>query len=200
MTKIGIFGGAFNPIHLGHISIARQAFDELKLKKLLIIPSARSPHKDSSGLVAYEHRAKMCELAFNDEIKAGRFEICDIEQKMGGTSYTINTVRALKHMYPSDTEFYLLIGGDMLFYFEKWYRYEALLGECKVTAAAREVSEYADMCEYAAEVGRIKVLNLNVVPVSSTQVRNLLADGGSISELVPAEVEKYIKDNRLYAE
>ncbi len=198
MTKIGIFGGAFNPVHSGHVSIAEQAFDDLKLKKLLIVPTERSPHKDSGGLLRYETRAEMCRLAFADRIARGQFEICDVEKRLGGTSYTINTVRQLKKEYPSDTEFYLIIGGDMLFYFEKWYRYEALLGECKVTAAAREEGEYADMCEYAAQVGRIKVLNLNVVSVSSTEIRERLKAKESITGLVPNDVEKYITENGLY--
>lgn len=199
MTKIGIFGGAFNPVHCGHVSIAQQAFDELKLKKMLIVPTAQSPHKSNSGLLDYETRAQMCRLAFFDRVESGQFEICDIENRLGGTSYTINTVRQLKKEYPADTEFYLIIGGDMLFYFEKWYRYEALLGECKVTAAAREENEYADMCEFAARVGRIKVLNLKVVKASSTEIRERLASGKDISGLVPEKVEKYIRDNRLYA-
>ncbi|MCH5324113.1 MAG: nicotinate (nicotinamide) nucleotide adenylyltransferase [Eubacterium sp.] len=198
MIKVGIFGGAFNPIHNGHISIATQAFKDLKLKKMLIVPTATSPHKDPAGLLDYDVRAELCRLAFADRIAAGQFEICDVEKQLGGTSYTINTVRELKRQYPSDTQFYLIIGGDMLFYFEKWYRYEALLGECKVTAAAREDSEYSDMCEFAARVGRIKVLNLNVVQASSTEVREKLKAGESVSGLVPDAVEKYLLENKLY--
>ena len=138
MIKIGVFGGAFNPVHNGHINMVKEAFADLKLQKMLIIPTCVSPHKSNKGLIAFEDRAKMCELAFADEIASGKFEISDIEKRMGGTSYTINTIRELKRQYPDDAVFYLIIGGDMLFYFDKWYRYEALLGECKVVAAARE--------------------------------------------------------------
>ena len=146
-------------------------------------------HKSNKGLIAFEDRAKMCELAFAKEIEDGKFEISDIEKRMGGTSYTINTIRELKRQYPDDAVFYLIIGGDMLFYFDKWYRYEALLGECKVVAAARENSEYSDMCEYAAEMGRIKVLNLHVTEVSSTEIREKLKNGESITGFVPEAVE-----------
>lgn len=197
MIKIGIFGGAFNPIHNGHINMVKEAFADLKLQKMLIIPTCKSPHKDTA-LVPFEHRAEMCRLAFADLIEEGKFEISDIEQEMGGTSYTILTVRELKKRYPSDAVFYLIIGGDMLFYFDKWYRYEALLGECKVVAAARETSEYSDMVEYATEMGRIKVLNLNVTELSSTQIREKIKNGDSTEGLLPAEVKKYIKENNLY--
>ena len=132
MIKIGVFGGAFNPIHNGHINMVKEAFADLKLQKMLIIPTCVSPHKSNKGLIAFEDRAKMCELAFAKEIEDGKFEISDIEKRMGGTSYTINTIRELKRHYPDDAVFYLIIGGDMLFYFDKWYRYEALLGEGKV--------------------------------------------------------------------
>ena len=185
MIKIGVFGGAFNPVHNGHINMVKEAFADLKLQKMLIIPTCVSPHKSNKGLIAFEDRAKMCELAF-------------AEKRMGGTSYTINTIRELKRQYPDDAVFYLIIGGDMMFYFDKWYRYEALLGECKVVAAARENSEYSDMCEYAAEMGRIKVLNLHVTEVSSTEIREKLKNGESITGLVPEAVEGYIKERGLY--
>ncbi len=197
MTKIGIFGGAFNPIHNGHINMVKQAFKELKLQKMLIIPTSKSPHKDTA-LLPFELRAKMCELAFKEEIEAGKFEISDIEQKMGGTSYTIFTVRELKKRYPADTVFYLLIGGDMLFCFDKWYRYEALLGECKVVAAARENNEYINMVEFATEMGRVKVLNLDVTELSSSEIREKLKNGEAVTGLVPDEVNAYIKENKLY--
>ncbi len=198
MIKIGIFGGAFNPVHNGHISMAKEAFTDLKLQKMLIIPSCKSPHKSNDGLISYEHRAKMCELAFADVIEQGKFEISDIEKKMGGTSYTISTLRELKRIYPSDAVFFLLIGSDMLFSFDKWYRYESILGECKVVAAARQNSEYSDMCEFAAEMGRIKVLNLSVNEISSTEIRDKIKNNEPISGLVPESVESYIEENGLY--
>lgn len=197
MIKIGIFGGAFNPVHNGHINMVKEAFADLKLDKLLIIPTCKSPHKDTK-LISFEDRAEMCRLAFSDMIESGKFEISDIEKQLGGTSYTILTVRELKKRYPADAVFYLIIGGDMLFYFDKWYRYESLLSECKVVAAARENSEYSDMCEYAAEMGRIKVLNLHVTEVSSTEIREKAANRESISGLVPQTVEEYIREHKLY--
>lgn len=194
MSKIGIFGGAFNPIHNGHIALAKQAHAVLKLQKTLIIPTALSPHKEQTA-VSFEDRAQMCRIAFGDD---NRFEISDIEKQLGGTSYTINTVRALKELYPKGTEFYLIIGGDMLFYFDKWYRHEALLKECHVVAAARENDCYADMLDYANDMGRIKVLNLPVIEVSSTLVREKISIGESTEGLVPEAVRAYADERGLY--
>ena len=88
--------------------------------------------------------------------KIVKTDSCFIENKKADE--IINTVRALKEIYPKNTEFYLIIGGDMLFYFEHWYRYEALLKECHVVAAARENDSYTDLYEYANQLGRVKVL------------------------------------------
>lgn len=194
MNKVGIFGGAFNPIHNGHTALARAAFKELKLNEMLIIPTGNSPHKENSE-VAFSDRMEMCKIAFaNDK----GFAVSDIEKKLGGKSYTINTVRALKEIYPKNTEFYLIIGGDMLFYFENWYRHEALLKECRVVAAARENDSYVDMYEYANELGRVKVLNLPVTEVSSTEIREKLEKGEDVSDLIDPGVLEYINSRGLY--
>ena len=133
MKKTGIFGGAFNPVHNGHVRLAEEAVKQLKLRRLLIIPTYVSPHKHTD-LAPYEDRAEMCRRAFGH---IPGVEVSDIEVRLGGTSYSINTVRALKEMYPNE-QFFLLIGGDMLFSFDKWYKYESLLKETKVCAAARD--------------------------------------------------------------
>ena len=116
---------------------------------------------------------------------------------MGGVSYTINTIRELNKIYP-DERFFLIIGGDMLFSFTKWYKYESILKEATVCAAARGGDNYVDMLEYANEIGRIKVMPTEVVDVSSTEIREKLKNNESVSELVPESVEKYIAENGLY--
>ncbi len=121
----------------------------------------------------------------------------DIERKMGGVSYTINTIRELAKQ-SRDEQFYLLIGGDMLFSFREWYKYESILKESKVCAVARGGDNFTDMLEFAAEMGRVKVLPTNVVDVSSTEVRRKIAEGADISELVPQNVAEYIAENDLY--
>jgi len=195
LTKTGIFGGAFNPVHNGHVRLAEEAVKQLKLKKLLIIPTFDSPHKDTK-LAPFEDRMEMCRLAFSHIEGA---EVCDIERRLGGKSFTINTVRALRNELP-DAQFYLLIGGDMLFYFDQWYKYESLLKETKVCAVARDNDSLVDMMEFANEMGRIKVLPTQAVEISSTEIREKLKSSADISGLVPKAAAEYIAAKKLYSE
>jgi len=194
MFKIGIFGGSFNPPHNGHINIAVQAKEQLGLDKMVIMPTGTSPHKGKAAL-GFNTRELMCRLAFG---RLPGFEVTDIEGKMAGTSYTLNSLRLLKKQYPANAQFYLLIGADMFFSFEKWHKYETILDECNVVAAAREQGQFSDMSEYATEIGKIKVLNLKVTEVSSSQIREKIANGEDISELVPRSVFNIIKEKRYY--
>ena len=194
MSKVGIFGGAFDPPHTSHTELASAAKKELKLAEMLIIPTGEPPHK-SGCRTAFADREKMAELAFP---ASEGFIVSDIEKKLGGKSFTINTIRALRDIYPAKTEFYLLIGGDQLFTIEKWFRYEALLKECRVCAVTRDGVDYADMQEYANELGRVKVLNLPIPAVSSSEVRGKIAAGEDVSGLVPDPVLQYINDRGLY--
>lgn len=196
MTKTGIFGGAFNPVHNGHVNLAREAIEQLKLRKLLIIPTYESPHK-ATKLLPFDTRMEMCRLAFEGISDKCEVTVSDIERQMGGVSYTINTIRELAGQCP-EAQFYLLIGGDMLFSFREWYKYESILKESKVCAVARGGDNFTDMLEFAAEMGRVKVLPTNVVDVSSTEIRGKLAAGKDISELVPQNVAEYIAANDLY--
>lgn len=196
MTKTGIFGGAFNPVHNGHVNLAREAIKQLKLRKLLIIPTFESPHK-ATKLLPFDERAKMCGLAFEGISDKCEVTVSDIERQMGGLSYTINTIRELSKRLPGE-QLFLLIGGDMLFSFKEWYKYESILKESKVCAVARGGDSFTDMLEFAAEMGRVKVLPTGIVDVSSTQIREKLAAGEDISELVPGNVADYIAANDLY--
>lgn len=168
----------------------------MKLRKLMIIPTYDSPHKDTA-LISYEHRAEMCRMAFSGISEKCEVEISDIEQKMGGVSYTINTLRELKRIYP-ERRFFLLIGGDMLYTFREWFRYESILKECKVCAVARGGDNYTDMLEFATELGYVKVLPTGIVDVSSTEIREKTAQGGDISKMVPESVARYISENNLW--
>lgn len=194
MSKVGIFGGAFDPPHIGHVQLAVQAKKELKLAEIVIVPTAKSPFGKEWG-VSFDDRLEMARLAFGGN---DGFKISDIEKKLKGNSYTINTLRALKEIYPEKTDFYLLIGGDQLFSIEKWYRYEALLKECHVTAVTREGISYTDMQEYSNELGRVKVLNLPIADISSTNLREKLKNGEDTAGLIPDAVLGYINDRGLY--
>lgn len=198
VIKTGIFGGAFNPVHNGHVHLAREAVEQLKLRRLLIIPTFESPHK-ATELAPFDDRAEMCRLAFSGIFEKCGVEVLDIERQMGGVSYTINTLRELKRLYP-DEQFFLLIGGDMLYSFRNWFKYESILKECKVCAVARGGDSLTDMMEFANEIGRVKVLPTDIVDISSTEIRGRLAGLSSVEGLVPREVADYIEKHGLYAD
>lgn len=196
MIKTGVFGGAFNPPHTGHINLAKEAIEQLKLRKLLVIPTFESPHK-ATKLAPFEERAEMCRRAFSGISDKCEVEICEIERELGGVSYTINTLRALKKRY-EDARFFLLIGGDMLFSFTEWFKYESILKECEVCAAARGGDSFSEMLEYATEIGHIKVLPTNVVDISSTEIREKIQKGEDASEWITEDVRGYIEEKGLY--
>lgn len=195
--RIGIFGGAFNPVHNGHLKLANAYLAELNLDKMIFIPTAVPPHKTSEGLISGEHRINMLKSAItNNE----RFEISDIEFKRKGKSYSYDTICQLKKFYTND-EFYLIIGSDQFFYFHNWYRAGDILDMVTVCTAAREDNEYNMLCNYKNSNDDMKkciISNFDVFEISSSAIRNLILNGESISGLVPMEVEKYIKENKLY--
>lgn len=195
MSKVGIFGGSFDPLHIGHYELAVQVKRELKLSELLIVPANDPPLKDKSCSASFADRLGMIKAAFDG---MDGFAVSDIEKKLGGRSYTINTVRALREIYPPKTEFHLIIGGDQLFKLPEWFRYEALLKECRVTAVTRGDISYAEMQEFANELGYVRVLNMDIPDISSTALREKLKNGEDVSGLIPGKALDYIRERGLY--
>ena len=113
--KIGIFGGTFNPVHQGHVHLAQQCVEELKLDKLLVIPTKQPPHKQVQELASGEHRAQMCRLAFAEIPQA---QVSEMELHREGKSYTADTLTQLKQQFPQ-AQFYLIVGGDMFLTFHQ---------------------------------------------------------------------------------
>ena len=193
MSKLGVFGGAFDPVHNGHTALVKAVMKELKLAEMIVIPSYDSPLKGETP-VTFADRFEMARLAFGD---TDGVSVSDIEKKLGGKSYSINTIRALKEIR-TEKDIYFIIGGDQLFTLTKWYRYEALLKECHVTAVTRPGISYTDMQEFANGIGRIKVLNLDIPDISSTVIRGMIGNGEDVHGLVPDSVLRYIETGGLY--
>jgi len=183
--KIGIFGGAFDPPHTGHVNLAVGVADKLNLDKVIVIPTGVSPHKEASA-TPYADRLAMAKLAFECH---KNFEVSDIENK-ADKSYTVDTLRELKRRYIK-SELYLIIGGDMLTSFDKWRDYEEILKLCKVVAAARE-DNYAELQEYAGKFG-ITLLELPIITASSSGIRDCFKE-----DLLPEAVYNYAKERGLY--
>ncbi len=200
--KIGIYGGSFNPIHRGHLTAAQSAAEQLGLDRLFLIPASVPPHKQlSSDSAAAHHRLEMTVLSTAElHCKA---EVLDIELKRSGKSYTSDTLRQLKEMYPND-ELWLLMGTDMFLSFHTWHEPEVITRLASIGAFSRteegEDEEFAAQKaflerEYGARV--VTMENPRVIEVSSTQVRAALPAGEGAEFLNPA-VYGYILRNGLY--
>lgn len=190
--KIGVFGGTFNPPHNGHVRLAKAAADELKLDKLLVIPSCIPPHKIAAKLADGQERLEMCRLAFGCD---PRFEVSPMELERGSRSYTVETLRELKALYP-DSELYFIVGSDMLESFDKWYLWQEILSLSVLCAASREEGYNPDLSRFGKLAERIKIITLDPLEVSSTQIRN---SAGEVSpELLDPKVAAYIREHGLY--
>lgn len=190
--KIGVFGGTFNPPHNGHVRLAKAAADELKLDKLLVIPSCIPPHKIAAKLADGQERLEMCRLAFGCD---PRFEVSPMELERGSRSYTVETLRELKALYP-DSELYFIVGSDMLESFDKWYLWQEILSLSVLCAASREEGYSPDLSRFGKLAERIKIITLDPLEVSSTQIRN--STGEVSSELLDPKVAAYIREHGLY--
>jgi len=192
--RIGVFGGTFNPIHNGHIALAKRLVEELKFDELMLIPTAQPPHKDGSEVISAEHRLEMCRLAAK---QIPNCVVSDIEIKRGGKSYTVSTLRLLLAERPDD-EFVLLMGSDMFLSFLDWYAPDEILRLVRIAAIPREIGELAALqaqCENLnARGGRTQVVDVEAVVMSSTEIRN----STELSQGVPADIERYILQNGLY--
>lgn len=198
--KIGIFGGAFNPIHNGHLALAQCYYDRLELDKVLFIPTSVPPHKSSDYLVSPADRINMVRLAVGDN---SAFEVSDIEFKRQGKSYTYDTLTELKAVYP-DSELYLIIGADQFLTFHCWYNFKAILDMVTVCTTAREDEQerqvLLDYAKNTAEMqGRYFIADYPVIKLSSSEIREKVKNGKDISASVPKKVFEYIVEKGLYS-
>ena len=198
MAKIGLFGGSFNPIHNGHINLAVSVKNELKLDKVIFIPSGTAPHKSSNEYASAEDRLKMCRLALEDY---DDFEISDYELCRQGKSYTVYTVRHFKQLYPYD-ELVLMVGSDMLLTFDQWYEYREILGKVTLAAISRcgtDLNQLYKMSEKLSLFGKTIVVNASAVTISSTKIRKMIKNNEDIACYLNGKVVKYIMLKNLYS-
>ncbi len=195
--KIGIFGGAFNPVHNGHLNIADAFYEDLKLDKMLLIPTANPPHKSGAGLLSGDDRINMLRLAIENK----PYEISTIEFERNDKSYTYNTLLELKRLYP-EAELFLIIGADQIINFEKWYRYSDILDMVTLCASARESEEEKQIIIKSAQrlgiQDRFYMSGRAVLRVSSSEIRDKIKNGSDVSKLLPKKVFDYISEKGLY--
>lgn len=185
MIKTGIFGGSFNPIHNGHISLAKQIKKIAKLDEIWFVVSPHNPLKDSAELMSDNDRLQMVRLAVEDE---PGLVASDCEFKLPRPSYMLHTLQNLSKDFP-DREFTLIIGADNWLCFDKWFGYNEILERYKIIVYPREGSKLK-----AEELPQgVKLVDTELYNVSSTQIRKMMKEGKSIDKLVPAKVSAYIK-------
>lgn len=195
--SILIYGGSFNPIHNGHISLLLSAMNQLSIKRTCLIPAGIPPHKSADELAGDEDRLEMCRLAIRDYAFA---DIEDCELKRRGKSYTYDTVCYLKQRYPKH-HLYLLMGTDMFLSFQTWHRWHELGTMVTLVVGAREKqskNELINAQRILAKQGiQSIILKHEAVEMSSTEIRLELKNNG-ISEKLPRSVNAYIQANGLY--
>lgn len=187
--KIGILGGTFNPVHTGHLILAEEARDKLKLDKIIFMPVNIPPHKDSSELITTEHRYEMCVLAVKSN---AAFEVSNLEIEREGKSYSVETLKELRRQYGKDAQLFFLTGSDSLKELFSWKDVDDIFKLSQFVVAERP--------GYPIEKlpNEVKVVLITPIEVSSSLVRKRVKEGRSIRYLVPDEVREYIVEHNLY--
>lgn len=198
LRRIAMYGGSFNPIHDGHTAVAAAFVKKLKLDKLLLIPTAESPHKSLDEMVSPQHRFEMCRLAAKNIKKA---EACDIELHRSGKSYTVDTLRELAELYP-DSEFFLIMGADMFITLPEWKQPEEIFKLATLCTVPRSEEDFITLSEYGEKYksmgAQVCILDMKKIDLSSTEVRRSVFEDKPISKMVCGDVERYIYANYLY--
>jgi nicotinate-nucleotide adenylyltransferase len=211
--RLGIMGGTFDPVHLGHLRTAEEAIDILGLDEMLFIPAGTPPHKPGMQVLAFRHRRRMVELAISSN---PRFRLSDIERGVPGKSYTVNTLRTLRERF-TGMELFFLVGLDAFLEMDTWFQYRELFRLANITVLRRpgsgeddvlgflrgKVSElYRNVSEAGVfshpELFSVYYLHNTQLDISSSGIRELAASGRSIRYLVPEDVWSYIGEEGLY--
>jgi len=192
--RICLFGGTFDPLHIGHLCLAESVLNQINVDKVFFIPASNPPHKNKDTYNKFAHRYKMLELSIRDR---GKFFISDIEELRNGISYSVDTIGEFREKFRLKREdIYFLIGSDSLINFDKWKEPQQILSLAQILVAPRPTFEKEKVkAEYLSQV---QFLHAPFMDVSSNMIRKLIRDGKSIRYLVSREVENYIYSNKLY--
>jgi nicotinate-nucleotide adenylyltransferase len=198
--RIGIFGGTFDPVHLGHLIVAEQAREQARLDQVWFVPSARPPHKQEMPITPFDRRVEMLELA-----TAGRsdFLVETIEKERPGPSFTVDTLADLKRVYASH-DFYLILGSDCLPDFHIWREPQRIVSMAGLLVARRPdapawtVEQLAESLGLSVEQAPLEWIQSPLIEISSRDLRRRAAEGRSLRYLVPHAVEVLIREKKLY--
>ncbi len=200
--RIGLYGGSFDPIHFGHLISARCIAERFDLSRVILIPSARPPHKQDSKVTDPQHRLAMTRLVVEDD---PLFEVSDAELLRAGPSYTFDTVEHLRKRFGNSAELFWFIGGDTLPELPTWYRIAELVKRARIVTAARPGWEAPAKSVLAEAVGDEHAQGLlqdrcatPAIDISSSDIRMRVGAGRSIRYLLPMAARAYISTHRLY--
>ena len=198
--RIGVLGGTFDPIHVGHLMLADQAVHQEGLSKILFVPSYRPPHKAEGSFGAIEDRIEMIRLAISGH---DRFELSTIERLIPGKGYTYQTLALLKQEYKPDDEFCFLVGSDVLEDLVNFMNAETLLKSCAFICAVRPGDDHGTILELTNHLTReygadVRLIRFFEIGISSTLIRDKIDAGESVRYLLPDCVLDYIAKRQLY--
>lgn len=196
--KIGILGGTFDPIHLGHISLALKAYEQLELEKVIFIPSGISYLKKDRNVSLAKDRLNMVKLAIKNY---NYFEASTIEIDRAGNSYTYETLEQIKQANP-EYDLYFILGADSLLYIDKWVKPELIYKNATLVCAVRDQENILSLSKKAEELkengARVLFLKMDPINISSTNIRKLVNTKKDFKEYVHNDVENYIIQEHLY--
>ena len=190
MSKIGLFGGTFDPVHLGHLITAEDILKDLKLDKVIFIPAGRPPHKEASAVTDAKHRLKMLKLAV---AAYPGFELSDYELKKKAKCYTIDTVRYFKSRMQKGDKLYFIAGSDIVGQIESWKDWQKLIKEVHLIIMARPGFKAG---KKASRFGTL--VEVQNIDISSSSIRKMIKKGLPVTYMIPEAVEKYIYEHKLY--
>jgi nicotinate-nucleotide adenylyltransferase len=197
-VRIGILGGTFNPPHLGHLICAQEAYLQLELDRVTLIPARIPPHKPVDDEPGPEHRLELCRVAVGDD---ERFDVSDLEIKRDGPSYTVDTLELL-HSQAPESELFLIVGGDIAAGLPRWHEAERVLSLATLAVAGRRGTSRAEVDEALSGLAggaRARFFQMPSIGISSTVLRRRVRARESIRYYVPDPVASYIDRHRLYA-
>lgn len=199
MIKIAMFGGSFNPVHLGHTGLVERMIQRFDLDKVYIVPTFNTPLKDNTPMLSPKHRYEMCSLAFAHIEKA---VVTDIEIKREGKSYTVDTLKQLRKLHP-ECKLFLIIGADSLIQLPLWHDCKTIFSIVNILTVSRGEYDAEVLYNKKAEYenlynAQISIVEEPIAQVSSTQIREAVSKGEDYKHLLCEKVSDYIKANGLY--
>jgi len=200
--KTILFGGTFDPIHIGHTAVAGDAYNKTGASKLIFIPAKRSPLKDNAPIAGDIHRMKMIEIAIAN---MPGFQVSDYEIEKENPSYTFDTVQHFLQQYDEAIDLYFLIGSDCIAELEHWYRITELIDICNITPMYRDGYDRPDFTKFIESWGsqRVEKITTNIIQtplldISSSEIRDMLSKNQDPGAMLDPKVYEYIRENGLY--